>query len=128
MCTQHSLHPDRETSRFAGALRNIGGRFVGLRPKLALIVEDDTLMREAQCERLRAEHMDVIGCASAEAGEQLIAKAGPEFAVLVADVSLAGHRSGLELVESARRRLPRLRIIVVSGEEGLLLPPDVIFL
>jgi DNA-binding NtrC family response regulator len=97
-------------------------------PWLALVVEDDEFQREVLCDLLKDENMDVIHCESAEAAELVIAKCGADIRLLVADVRLAGDASGIELAEFAHQRFPELRIVVVSGEDGLVLPPNVRFL
>ena len=97
-------------------------------PQLALVVEDDLLQREALCELLSGENMDVIQCESAEAGELVLAKVGPDLAVLVTDVKLAGHMTGLELAEFALERFPKLKVVIISGQEDLSIPPGARFL
>jgi DNA-binding NtrC family response regulator len=97
-------------------------------PSLALVVEDDQFQREILTEFLKAENMDVIQCESAEAAELVIAKVGAELKLLVTDVRLAGQGNGIELAEFAQQQIPRLSIVVVSGEDGLALPPNVRFL
>jgi DNA-binding NtrC family response regulator len=97
-------------------------------PKLALVVEDDFLQREALNRLLSEQRMDVIACDSAEAAELVLGRTGLEISVLIADVSLAGRTSGLELAQFARQRFPHLKIIVVSGQQVLEIPPDVCFL
>ena len=66
-------------------------------PSLALVVEDDPLQREFLCDLLRNENLDVIQCESAEAAELVVARSGPELALLVTDYALAGRGSGMEL-------------------------------
>lgn len=97
-------------------------------PKLALVVEDDPLQREMLSELLRDRDVDVIHCESAEAGELIVELMGAQLCALIADVKLAGKHSGLDLAELARSRLPRLQIIVVSGDDLTHLPPDVYLL
>jgi DNA-binding NtrC family response regulator len=97
-------------------------------PILALIVEDDEEQREIVAEILREQDMDVIECESAEAAELVVAKCGAELKLLVADVRLAGHGTGIELAQFAQERFPHLNIVIVSGLEGLSLPPNVRFL
>lgn len=101
---------------------------MSLNPKLALVVEDDLLQREALSELLRQQKMDVIACDSAEAGELVLGRAGLEISVLIADVTLAGRASGLELAQFARQQFPHLKIIIVSGQRILQMLPDVYFL
>ena len=97
-------------------------------PSLALVVEDDQFQREVLSDLLKDENIDVIQCESAEAAELVIANVGAELELLVTDVRLAGHASGIELAEFAQQHFPRLHIVVVSGEVGLALPPNVRFL
>jgi DNA-binding NtrC family response regulator len=96
--------------------------------KLALVVEDDPLQRAALSELLRERDVDVVHCESAEAGEFVVVRMGPELSVLITDVVLAGKHSGLELAQFARGRLPDLKIVVVSGKSIVELPSDIHFL
>jgi two-component system, cell cycle response regulator CpdR len=97
-------------------------------PQLALVVEDDQIQREVLADLLSAENMDVIQCESAEAGELVLAKVGLELTVLVTDVALAGNKSGLELARFALDQFPKLRVVVVSGNDDLSLPSGACFL
>jgi DNA-binding NtrC family response regulator len=97
-------------------------------PELALVVEDDEVQREILSELLKDKNMDVIQCESAEAAELVIAKCGADLTLLVTDVKLSGHGSGIELAEFAKQKFPGLNIIVVSGVDGLALPPNLRFL
>jgi CheY-like chemotaxis protein len=67
----------------------------------ALVVEDDTLQREALADLLKDEGLEVIECTSAEAAELVVASAGPELKALITDVSLSGEMSGVELAQYA---------------------------
>jgi DNA-binding NtrC family response regulator len=95
---------------------------------LALVVEDDQFQREVLGDLLKDENIEVIQCESAEAAELVIAKLGTELKLLVTDVRLAGPGSGIELAEFAQQQFPHLHIVVVSGHDGLVLPPNVRFL
>ena len=97
-------------------------------PSLALVVEDDQFQREVLSDLLKDEDLDVIECESAEAAELVLAEVGRELRLLVTDVALAGHETGLELAAHAKQQYPGLRVIVVSGQDGLQPPPDVHFL
>lgn len=97
-------------------------------PQLALIVEDDQLQREVLSDLLSGESMDVIQCESAEAGELVLARVGPELSVLITDVTLAGLKSGLELAQFALERFPNLKVVVVSGQDNLDVPTGACFL
>ena len=96
--------------------------------KLALVVEADPLQRAALSAFLREHDVDVVHCESAEAGQLVIGRMGPEISVLITDVILAGKHTGLELAQFARQRLPDLKIIVVSGKSIVELPSDIQFL
>ena len=97
-------------------------------PGIALVVEDDALQREFLTVLLKNESMNVIECDSAEAAELVLARVGLELSVLVTDVKLAGERSGLEVAAFASDKFPRLRVIVVSGEQDLDIPNGTCFL
>jgi two-component system cell cycle response regulator CpdR len=97
-------------------------------PQLALVVEDDLLQREVLCELLSTENMDVIQCESAEAGELVLAKVGPDLAVMVTDIMLAGRMTGLELAQFALERFPKLKVVIISGQEDISIPPGACFL
>ena len=97
-------------------------------PQLALVVEDDQLQREVLTDLLSAENMDVIQCESAEAGELVLAKVGPELSVLVTDVTLAGNKDGLELARFALAQFPTLKVVIVSGQDEVSVPAGACFL
>lgn len=97
-------------------------------PKLVLIVEDDRFQREILGELLEDENMDLIECASAEAAELVIANCGADLALLVTDVQLAGHGNGIELAAFAQQKFPKLNVVIVSGQDELVVPPSVHFL
>ena len=97
-------------------------------PSLALVVEDDPLQREVLSDALKRENLDVIQCESAEAAELVVARFGVELSVMVTDVELAGLGNGAELATFARRCCPDLLIIVISGADPAVLPPDIRFL
>jgi hypothetical protein len=42
--------------------------------------------------------------------------AGTELLALVTDVNLAGEMSGVELAAYAKRKFPRLNVVIVSGK------------
>ena len=81
----------------------------------ALVVEDDAMQREMICVLLEESNYRVIQCESAEAAELVLDKFGLQLALMIADVSLAGRMSGVELAHIARQRNPGLDVIVTSG-------------
>ncbi|QPF83887.1 hypothetical protein IC762_30165 [Bradyrhizobium genosp. L] len=66
---------------------------------MALVVEDNTLQREALAELLRDQDVEVVECTTAEAAELVVANSGTELLALVTDNSLAGKMTGVELAE-----------------------------
>ena len=98
---------------------------MSMTPRMALVVEDDALQRAVLADLLRSENFDVLECASAEAGELVLGRVGVELSLLITDVVLAGGESGLELADFASSRFPGLKVIVVSGQDRLRVPPGV---
>ena len=97
-------------------------------PGKALVVEDDLVQRELLTVLLKNENMDVVQCDSVEAAELVLGRIGLELSVLVTDVKLAGAKSGLELAAFAGENFPGVKVIVVSGEDGLQIPERTCFL
>ena len=95
---------------------------------LVLVVEDDPFQRVDLAESLRESGVDVIECESAEAGELVLARTGTELSLLVTDQNLAGVSSGVDLALFARAHFPRLPVVLVSGDEHVAAPDNVVFL
>ena len=72
---------------------------------------------------LKDEGLEVIECASAEAAELVLVSTGNELRALVTDVNLAGGSSGVELAQYAKRKFPRLNVVMVSGNIPPYIPP-----
>jgi two-component system cell cycle response regulator CpdR len=90
----------------------------------ALVVEDDPMQREMICLLLEESEMDVIECESGEAAELVLEQAGPGLVMLMTDVRLAGHMSGVELAHVAKKFNPDLDVIVTSGKPLRQALPD----
>lgn len=95
---------------------------------VALVVEDDALQREVVSELLRDSGLEVVECSTAEAAEIVLASTGTELRVLVTDVNLAGPMSGVELAAYAKRKFPRLNVIMISGKNPAYTPHGTRFL
>jgi CheY-like chemotaxis protein len=95
---------------------------------VTLVVEDDTLQREAIADLLKNQSLEVVECTTAEAAELVLAAVGPELIALITDVNLDGKMTGVELVEFARSQYPWLKIIVMSGRAKPELPEGTVFL
>lgn len=95
---------------------------------VALVVEDDALQREVLADLLRNRGLEVVECSTAEAGELVLATTGTELLALVTDVSLAGHKSGVELADYAKAMFPQINVVVVSGSGAPYVPNNTRFL
>jgi two-component system cell cycle response regulator CpdR len=82
----------------------------------ALIVEDDPMQREMITVLLEESDYDVIQCESGEAAELVLERDGEALCLLMTDVDLAGHMTGVELAHVAKQRVPDLAVIVTSGK------------
>jgi DNA-binding NtrC family response regulator len=95
---------------------------------VTLLVENDILQRDLLADLLREEGFEVVECSTAEAAELIVATSGTELRALVTDVNLAGTMSGVELAEYARRKFPRMNVIIISGKPVTRLPAHTTFL
>ncbi|MBR0959513.1 response regulator [Bradyrhizobium japonicum] len=81
----------------------------------ALIVEDDAMQREMLCVLLEESGYQVIQCESAEAAERVLDNSADALCLMLTDVQLAGSMNGVELAHVAKRRNPKLDVVVTSG-------------
>ncbi|SDD86291.1 GAF sensor hybrid histidine kinase [Cupriavidus sp. YR651] len=84
-----------------------------------LFVDDDDLVRASTAELLRTFGLEILE-ASNEVEALAILRTGA-VDMLLTDVGLAGA-SGVELAVDARRLLPALRVVLVSGHDVALTP------
>ena len=91
-------------------------------PSRILVVEDETALREAITEQLRAQGYDVLSaCDGIEALETL--EKNPSIAILVTDIIMP-RMGGHELSRRALRLYPSLRILFMSGYADQALDAD----
>jgi DNA-binding NtrC family response regulator len=95
---------------------------------IAVVVEDDPIQRTFLADLLKEEGLEVVECASAEAAELVLVATGPELRALITDVNLAGDMSGLELAQYAKRKCPRMNVVMVSGRSVPYVPHGAHFL
>ena len=81
------------------------------RPRV-LIVDDEEIARKNLSHVLGKEHFDVVASADAEQGLRELASA--DFDVLLTDLRM-GRVSGMDLLETVRRKHPETRVIIVTG-------------
>lgn len=85
---------------------------------IALVVEDDTEVRNLAAAVLEETELDVIACASAEAAISVLERAGGQVALLFADVRLGPGMDGVALASTVERRWPDVRVVLTSGGEA----------
>jgi CheY-like chemotaxis protein len=97
-----------------------GALELGARPQIILIVEDDALVRLDAAEFLRDGGYGVHEAANASEAMDLLRS---EFTVdlLFTDINLGKGLTGIELALWALGNLPRLKILVTTGETAF--PP-----
>jgi two-component system, NtrC family, nitrogen regulation response regulator GlnG len=96
----------------AEAIRGCVGSAVGR----ILVVDDEESMRHFIRRGLARRGHQVTVAASAE--EALLAMEGARFDVVFLDIRLPG-RSGLEILPAALGRLPRPRVVIITGNSSL---------
>jgi len=82
---------------------------------VALIVEDETEVRQFAATLLEETDMDVFEASSAEEALHYLERHGREVALLFADVRLPCLMNGLDLARKVKHRWPWVRTILTSG-------------
>jgi DNA-binding NtrC family response regulator len=82
--------------------------------KIVLVVDDDSLMRGALCEHLRLNDFSIMDVATTAEGYSQVLKLRDRVSLLITDMVLPGG-GGWQLVQSARRVIPDLAVIFISG-------------
>ena len=95
---------------------------------IALVVDDDPLQRTFLADLLKDEGLEVIECASAEAAVLVVVATGNDLRALVTDANLSGGKSGVQPAQYAKRKFPRLNIVMVSGHGPPYIRHDTRFL
>ena len=85
--------------------------------RLVLLVEDEPEVRRVIRQQLRDRGYLVLEAGDGTEALRLL-EAVPDVEVLVSDVMMPGGPDGRDLAESARRRRPDLRIVLISGYPG----------
>ena len=81
---------------------------------MALLVEDDELIRMALALPLRNAGLGVIAVASADAAIDALTKGG-NISVVITDVKMPGSIDGIGLARWMRAHSPNVPIVLVSG-------------
>lgn len=83
---------------------------------LILIIDDDPSFRKLVRNFLELDGHEVIDAESGEAGLQLFRARAPDL--IVTDIFMPGI-SGLQTIEQIRQEAPEMKIIAISGREGI---------
>ena len=98
---------------------------------IALIVEDDPVLRELAAALLEETDLRVVECEDAEAAIATMCIEGEDVALIFADVRLPGLLDGIDLAQRVKVLWPHATIVVTSGYAGSRLeslPKDVVYM
>ena len=98
---------------------------------IALIVEDDPLVRELAAALLEESDLRVVECEDAEQAFASLCKYGEDIALIFADVCLPGLLDGVDLAQRAKVMWPHIAMVVTTGYPGErleALPDNVVFM
>lgn len=84
--------------------------------RVALVVEDEWLVRDHIVSELKAQGWTVVATASGE--DALLLLANREVHVLLTDIQLAGALTGWDVARAARSARPAFPVIYVSGNRS----------
>ena len=82
---------------------------------VVLIVEDDVLLRMLVVDVVEEAGFEAIQAAHADEAIDVL-KCRSDVAILLTDIDMPGSMNGLQLVHEVRKRWPRIRPVVMSGQ------------
>jgi len=98
---------------------------------VALIVEDDPLVRELAAALLEESDLRVVECEDAEQAFASLCKFGEEVALIFTDIRLPGLLDGVDLAQRAKAMWPHITMVVTTGYPGArldALPDNVVYM
>jgi CheY-like chemotaxis protein len=98
---------------------------------MALIVEDDPIVRELAAALLEESDLRVVECEDAEEALAMLCKHGEDIALIFADVRLPGLLDGVDLALRVKVLWPRISMLVTTGYPGDrvdALPDNVVYM
>jgi len=98
---------------------------------IALVVEDDPVVRELAAALLEETNLRVVECEDAEQAFVALCKFGEEIALIFTDVRLPGLLDGVDLAQRVKALWPRISIVVTTaypGERLQALPGNVVYM
>lgn len=84
-----------------------------------IVAEDEILTRMAVADELRDSGFDVREASNADEALMVLEEVEAQVDALFTDINMPGSMNGLELALQARRRQPRLGILVTSGKHAV---------
>ena len=90
----------------------------GTRRRLALIVEDDALLRSSIVSMFEQIGLESLECESAEAALATMLTRSMEVILILSDIRLVGAMDGVDFAIEAKMRWPNLTFILTSGNAG----------
>ncbi|MDD4273650.1 MAG: response regulator [Desulfobacter postgatei] len=82
-----------------------------------LFVDDEAGFLDIIIKRFRKRHIDASGVPDGEQAIERIAEGN--FDVVVLDVQIPGHRSGIKILEEIKSRWPLIEVIMLTGHAML---------
>ncbi len=82
-----------------------------------LFVDDEAEFLDIIIKRIRKRHIDASGVSDGEQALQCIDKENIDVVVL--DVKMPGHRSGMMILEEIKSRWPMIEVIMLTGHAML---------
>ena len=98
---------------------------------IALIVEDDPIIRELAAALLEETDLRVVECEDAEQAFAALCRDGENIALIFADIRLPGLLDGVDLAQRVKVLWPRILMVVTSGYPGArvdALPDNVVYM
>jgi len=98
---------------------------------MALIVEDDPIVRELAAALLEESDLRVVECENAEEAFAELCRYGEDVAMILADVRLPGLLDGVDLALRVKVLWPHITMVVTTGYPGErldALPEDVVYM
>jgi two-component system, response regulator PdtaR len=82
---------------------------------VALVVEDEVLVRMYACELLEEQGFNVLQAATAERALKVM-EAEPQVRLLFTDIQMPGAFDGMDLARRVHARWPKVRLVITSGQ------------
>jgi PAS domain S-box-containing protein len=98
----------------SGELRLAAAPSAEPRPELVLLVEDEDLIRSLAQQILAARGYQVVAAANSAEALELAGRLDRDVDLLLTDIVMPGL-SGIDLAQRLLRRVPRLRVLYMSG-------------